>query len=106
MSPQLPDSTDIDIDDDAIDLDPEGGGLLTRRETAVLLSRLLHSPVAVRTVASWPIAYRKLGHITLYQRSEVMAFAKARLANAPRAIGGVSNRSAVHASLTRAGRFG
>jgi hypothetical protein len=64
--------------------------LLNRKETAVLLSRLLHTPVAVRTVAAWPITYRLLGHGTLYRRSDVEAFAKARLANAPRCIGHIS----------------
>ena len=63
---------------------------LNRKETAVLLARLLHTPVAVRTVAAWPIPYRLLGHGALYHRPDVEAFARARLANAPRCIGHIS----------------
>ena len=65
--------------------------LLNREETAALLADLLHSPVAIRTVAAWPIAYRLVGHRTLYRRSDVEGFAAARLSNAPRCIGRVSS---------------
>jgi hypothetical protein len=61
--------------------------LLNARETADYLAKLLHSPVAVRTLSIWPLAYRRVGHHRLYHRADVEVFAKARLANAPRNIG-------------------
>jgi hypothetical protein len=63
------------------------GDLLNCTETAELLSELLHQPVKIRTLSTWPIPYRRVGHYRLWDREDVVAFARQRLANAPRNIG-------------------
>jgi hypothetical protein len=66
--------------------------LLTRTRAADLLSTLWGGvPVAPRSVASWPIPYRVVGHDALYRRGDLVAHARRKLANAPvRTGGGVS----------------
>jgi hypothetical protein len=66
--------------------------LVTRARAADLLSTLWGGvPVAPRSVASWPIPYRVVGHDALYRRGDLVAHARHKLANAPlRTGGGVS----------------
>jgi hypothetical protein len=72
-------------DDPTID-DP-AFALMRRSEVAELLAKLLHSPVAPRTIGAWPIPYIRVGHTALYKREDVEAFARQRLTDAPRYIG-------------------
>ena len=72
-------------DDPATD-DP-AFALMRRPEVAELLAKLLHSPVAPRTIGAWPIPYIRVGHTALYRREDIEAFARQRLTDAPRYIG-------------------
>ena len=64
--------------------DYKDDALLTRLDAAKLLSRCWGGiNVSPRSVASWPITYKKLGHHSLYRRGDVVAFASRKLQNTP-----------------------
>ena len=63
--------------------------LLTRLAAANLLSQCWGGiGVATRSLASWPVPYRKLGHHALYRRSDLLTFAHRKLQNTPVRTGG------------------
>jgi hypothetical protein len=63
--------------------------LLTRARAAALLSELWGGVrVAPRSVASWPIPYRIVGHASLYRRGDIKQHARRKLENAPLRTGG------------------
>jgi hypothetical protein len=63
--------------------------LMTRPDTAALLSDLWGGiKVSPRSVASWPIPYRIIGHAALYRRGDIKRHARRKLENAPLRTGG------------------
>jgi hypothetical protein len=79
-----PTATFMDVP--AADHDDE---LLTRQRAAAFLSSLWGDiRVTPRSLASWPVPYRKLGHHALYRRSDLLTFAHRKLQNTPVRTGG------------------
>jgi hypothetical protein len=63
--------------------------LMTRPDAAALLSELWGGvKVSPRSVASWPIPYRIIGHASLYRRGDIKRHARRKLENAPVRTGG------------------
>ena len=63
--------------------------LMTRERAAALLSDLWGGiKVAPRSVASWPIPYKIVGHASLYRRGDIKRHAQRKLMNAPVRTGG------------------
>jgi hypothetical protein len=63
--------------------------LMTRPDAAALLSELWGGvKVSPRSVASWPIPYRIIGHASLYRRGDIKQHARRKLENSPVRTGG------------------
>jgi hypothetical protein len=60
-------------------LDREGG--------AIALGELLGRPVSGETMRRWPIPYKVIAGCARYEVSDLIAYAKAQIENAPRRIG-------------------
>ena len=60
-------------------LDREGG--------AIVLEKLLGRPVSPETLRRWAIPYKVIAGCARYEVSDIVAYAKAQIENAPRRIG-------------------